>query len=97
MVFALEPVYGITLAWLIFTKTPTLRMLLGGVLIIVAIVVSKPHQQQPDAETGRARFSRSLSPVVVAPDLRSDRGPAVSLLREAAVGLALPRSARRHG
>lgn len=40
VVFALEPVYGITLAWLLFHETPTLRMLLGGALIIVAIVAS---------------------------------------------------------
>ncbi|AZC23341.1 MULTISPECIES: DMT family transporter [Pseudomonas] len=40
VVFALEPVYGITVAWLLFSETPTLRMLLGGALIIVAIVVS---------------------------------------------------------
>ena len=40
VVFALEPVYGITLAWLLFDENPTLRMLIGGVLIIVAIVVS---------------------------------------------------------
>ena len=40
VVFALEPVYGITLAWLLFDENPTLRMLIGGALIIVAIVVS---------------------------------------------------------
>ncbi|WP_260955495.1 DMT family transporter [Pseudomonas citri] len=40
VVFAMEPVYGITMAWLLFGEEPTLRMLLGGVLIIVAIVVS---------------------------------------------------------
>jgi drug/metabolite transporter (DMT)-like permease len=40
VVFALEPVYGIALAWLIFAEAPTLRMLLGGVLIILAIVIS---------------------------------------------------------
>ena len=40
VVFALEPVYGITLAWLLFHETPSLRMLVGGLLIIVAIVVS---------------------------------------------------------
>ncbi|CAN7638830.1 DMT family transporter [Pseudomonas sp. V98_8] len=40
VVFALEPVYGITMAWLLFNENPTLRMLLGGTLIIVAIVVS---------------------------------------------------------
>lgn len=40
VVFAMEPVYGIAMAWLLFGETPTLRMLLGGVLIIVAIVAS---------------------------------------------------------
>lgn len=40
VVFALEPVYGITMAWLLFNENPTLRMLLGGALIIVAIMVS---------------------------------------------------------
>ncbi|WP_210643401.1 MULTISPECIES: DMT family transporter [unclassified Pseudomonas] len=40
VVFAMEPVYGITMAWLLFDENPTLRMLLGGVVIIVAIVVS---------------------------------------------------------
>lgn len=40
VVFAMEPVYGIAMAWLLFGESPTLRMLLGGVLIIVAIVVS---------------------------------------------------------
>ncbi|MFK8331349.1 DMT family transporter [Pseudomonas sp. BJa5] len=40
VVFALEPVYGIAMAWLIFAETPTPRMLLGGVLIIFAIVIS---------------------------------------------------------
>jgi drug/metabolite transporter (DMT)-like permease len=40
VVFAMEPVYGITIAWLLFDENPTLRMLLGGVLIIVAIIVS---------------------------------------------------------
>ena len=40
VVFALEPVYGITMAWLLFAETPTPRMLLGGALIILAIVVS---------------------------------------------------------
>ena len=47
VVFALEPVYGITLAWLLFHETPTLPMLLGGVLIIVAIVVSSRMASGP--------------------------------------------------
>jgi len=40
VVFAMEPVYGIAVAWAVFAETPTLRMLLGGVLIIFAIVLS---------------------------------------------------------
>lgn len=40
VVFAMEPVYGITVAWLLFGENPTLRMLIGGTLIIAAIVVS---------------------------------------------------------
>ncbi|QXI30040.1 DMT family transporter [Pseudomonas vanderleydeniana] len=40
VVFAMEPVYGITAAWLLFGESPSARMLLGGVLIIVAIVLS---------------------------------------------------------
>ncbi|KAF1011951.1 MAG: hypothetical protein GAK32_00483 [Pseudomonas fluorescens] len=55
VVFAMEPVYGITVAWLLFGETPTLRMLLGGVLIIAAIIVSgltssaKPAKQPAPA------------------------------------------------
>lgn len=40
VVFAMEPVYGIAMAWVIFAEQPTLRMLMGGVLIILAIVIS---------------------------------------------------------
>ncbi|AXQ47289.1 DMT family transporter [Pseudomonas vlassakiae] len=40
VVFAMEPVYGIAVAWAVFAETPTLRMLLGGMLIIFAIVLS---------------------------------------------------------
>ncbi|NWA00859.1 DMT family transporter [Pseudomonas gingeri] len=40
VVFAMEPVYGISAAWLLFGENPSLRMLLGGALIIVAIVLS---------------------------------------------------------
>lgn len=55
VVFAMEPVYGITVAWLLFGENPTLRMLLGGVLIIAAIIVSgltssaKPAKQPAPA------------------------------------------------
>lgn len=47
VVFALEPVYGITLAWVLFHETPTPSMLLGGVLIIFAIVVSSRMASGP--------------------------------------------------
>src|SRR5471032_2060844 len=52
VVFALEPVYGITFAWLLFAEQPTLRMLLGGALIIVAIVINSwlaPGKASQDA------------------------------------------------
>ena len=52
VVFALEPVYGITLAWLLFHETPTVRMLFGGVLIIVAIVVSSRMASGPTPAKG---------------------------------------------
>ena len=40
VVFGMEPIYGIAMAWLIFAETPTVPMLLGGALIILAIVLS---------------------------------------------------------
>lgn len=40
VVFALEPVYGIAIAWLIFDEQPGFRTFLGGALIILAIVLS---------------------------------------------------------
>ncbi|AWZ87468.1 eamA-like transporter family protein [Pseudomonas aeruginosa] len=40
LVFALEPVYGIAFAWLLFHETPGPRMFLGGALIVLAIVLS---------------------------------------------------------
>ena len=40
VIFAMEPVYGITMAWLLFDENPTLRMLVGGAVIILAIIVS---------------------------------------------------------
>ena len=55
VIFALEPVYGIAFAWWLFGEQPTLRMLLGGALIIIASVVT----------------SRLKSPPSVAPKLAS--------------------------
>jgi len=40
LVIALEPVYAIAFAWLLFSQQPTLRMLAGGTLIVAAIVWS---------------------------------------------------------
>lgn len=56
VVFGMEPVYGIAVAWAVFAETPTVRMLLGGVLIIFAIVLSsrlaaeQPAKPRPLAE-----------------------------------------------
>lgn len=43
-IFALEPVYGIAIAWWLFGETPTVRMLIGGGLIVAAIVLSAQRQ-----------------------------------------------------
>ncbi|MFO5979569.1 EamA family transporter, partial [Klebsiella pneumoniae] len=40
LVFALEPVYGIAFAWLLFHETPGPRMFLGGALIILSMLRS---------------------------------------------------------
>ncbi len=40
VIFALEPIYGIAFAWLLFSEVPTLRMLAGGLLIVSAIFIS---------------------------------------------------------
>ena len=56
VVFGMEPVYGIAVAWAVFAETPTVRMLLGGALIIFAIVLSsrlaaeQPAKPRPLAE-----------------------------------------------
>jgi len=38
LVIALEPVYAIAAAWLLFTEVPALRTILGGLIIVGAIV-----------------------------------------------------------
>ena len=40
VIFALEPVYGIAIAWWLFNEQPTLSMLFGGMLIILASVIT---------------------------------------------------------
>ena len=50
VVFGMEPVYGIAVAWVVFAETPTLRMLLGGALIIFAIVLSSRLAAEPSTK-----------------------------------------------
>lgn len=40
VVFAMEPVYGIFFAWLLFSEVPSLRILGGGALIVLATFLS---------------------------------------------------------
>ena len=40
MIFALEPVYAIAIAWVFLHDVPTARMLLGGAFIIAAVIAS---------------------------------------------------------
>lgn len=47
VIFALEPVYGIAIAWWLFAEQPTLQMLLGGALIILASVGTSRLKQAP--------------------------------------------------
>ncbi|OOE08038.1 EamA family transporter [Stutzerimonas degradans] len=47
VIFALEPVYGIVFAWWLFDEQPTLRMLGGGALIILASVITSRLKSPP--------------------------------------------------
>jgi drug/metabolite transporter (DMT)-like permease len=49
LVIALEPVYAIAFAWLLFAQQPTLRMLAGAALIMAAIVWS--GMRKPDTSS----------------------------------------------
>ena len=40
LVIALEPVYAIAFAWVLFSQQPTVRMMAGAALIVAAIVWS---------------------------------------------------------
>lgn len=52
VVFALEPVYGILFAWWLFSEQPTLRMLFGGALILLATLVSARLSRAADMNIG---------------------------------------------
>ncbi len=47
LVIALEPVYAIAFAWMLFSQQPTPRMLAGAALIVSAIVWSGLRKQPP--------------------------------------------------
>lgn len=56
VVFGMEPVYGIAVAWVVFNETPSLRMLAGGALIIFAIVLSsRLAAEQPSRQREAAQ------------------------------------------
>ena len=46
MIIALEPVYAIGVAWWLFGATPTIQMILGGFLMIFAIVLASRKKQE---------------------------------------------------
>lgn len=52
LVIALEPVYAITVAWLLFHEVPTLRTIIGGLIVIGAIIgVSYSKTSQPTSQS----------------------------------------------
>lgn len=51
VIFALEPVYGIAFAWWLFQEQPTLRMLAGGTLIILATVITSRMKAPAELNT----------------------------------------------
>lgn len=40
LVFSLEPIYGILFAWLIFNETPNTNMIIGGSMILAAVLAT---------------------------------------------------------
>lgn len=57
VIFALEPVYGIAFAWWLFSEEPSLRMLVGGVLIIAAIALPARAAPPVDGAAGQRQVS----------------------------------------
>ncbi|WZB65930.1 DMT family transporter [Achromobacter xylosoxidans] len=56
LVIALEPVYAIAFAWILFSQQPTVRMMAGAALIVAAIVWSglrKTPAPLPESEPGK--------------------------------------------
>lgn len=54
MIIALEPVYAIACAWWLFREQPSVRMLAGAALIIVAIVLSARAKAAPATQAHRS-------------------------------------------
>jgi drug/metabolite transporter (DMT)-like permease len=52
VVFAMEPIYGIALAWLVFGEQPSVMMLAGGALIIFAIALASLAPARHQAPAG---------------------------------------------
>jgi len=55
MIIALEPVYAIVAAWWLFHEQPSLRMLAGAALIVLAIVISARAPREDPQDTHAAR------------------------------------------
>jgi len=47
LVIALEPVYAVAFAWVLFSQEPSVRMLIGGALIVLAIIWSGLRKTTP--------------------------------------------------
>jgi drug/metabolite transporter (DMT)-like permease len=54
MIIALEPVYAIACAWWLFGEQPSMRMLAGAALIMLAIVLAARGKAPPPVATGAA-------------------------------------------
>ncbi len=48
LIISLEPVYAIVVAWWLFNEQPTLKMIIGGILIIGAAIY--PHEKSTHSE-----------------------------------------------
>ncbi|BAP43200.1 DMT superfamily drug/metabolite transporter [Pseudomonas sp. StFLB209] len=51
LIIALEPVYAIACAWALFSEEPSLRMLLGAAIIILASVISARGKKAVESST----------------------------------------------
>ncbi|HBM07610.1 EamA/RhaT family transporter [Pseudomonas sp. Choline-3u-10] len=58
VIFSLEPVYGIAIAWWLFNEQPSLGMLAGGALIILASVITS-RLKAPSAVTAASPLAKT--------------------------------------